>query len=107
MKKITLLLITAITMVIVGCTKEGTLDIEAIEEKLYGEQDLGTYTPSYCTDQYAGPNDNIDIQLNVFCQAAYAYLCLDGLAPDSQEVTGNCAIYNDMNESSTPCPYCQ
>lgn len=100
-------MLVAISMFAISCTKEGDLDLVAIEEKLYGEQDLGNYTPSYCTDQYAGPNDNVDIQLNVFCQAAYAYLCLDGLAPDSQEVTGNCAIYNDLNESSTPCPYCQ
>lgn len=106
MKKITIIL-ASFSLILIACTKSGDLDIVAIEEKLNGQQDLGNDTPSYCTDSYQGPSANIDIQLNVFCQAAYAYLCLDGLPASSQQVQGNCATYDQLNEGTTPCPYCQ
>lgn len=106
MKKL-ILLFASFSLLFVACTKEGDLDIVAIEEKLNGQQDLGNDTPNYCTSSYEGPSANIDIQLNVFCQAAYAYLCIDGYSASSQQVQGNCATYNQLNEGSTPCPYCQ
>jgi hypothetical protein len=107
MKKLILFLSVVTAVLSVSCSKLGNEDIEALEEKYYGEQDLGDYTPSYCSGSYQGPSANIDIQLNTFCQAAYAYICLDGLSASSQQVTGTCAYYNQINESSTPCPYCQ
>lgn len=60
---------------------------------------------SYCTDTYQGPTS--DIQRDSFCQAAYAYLCMDGFAPDSEEVTSQCDIYNSTSWGYTGnCPYC-
>lgn len=105
MKK-TFLLFALIALTAISCTKSGDLDIVAIEEKLYGTQDLGNDTPSYCTSSYQGPNANVDIQLNAFCQAAYAYLCLDGYSPTSQQVSYNCINYNQLNEGTIACPYC-
>jgi hypothetical protein len=55
---------------------------------------------------YTGPSG--DPQLDSFCQAAYAYRCLDGLPVTSQQVRAVCDIYNDIKEPNVPnCPYCQ
>ncbi len=106
MKKL-ILLFASFTLLFVACTKEGDLDIVAIEEKLNGEQQFEDNTSSFCSGGYEGPSANIDIQLNAFCQAAYAYLCLDGLPASSQQVQGNCATYNQLNEGTIACPYCE
>lgn len=67
----------------------------------------GTNNGSTCaTSSYEGPNSSP--QTSPFCQAAWSYL-KNGSAPTSQEVAGNCAIYEQWqieSPSTLPCPYC-
>lgn len=68
----------------------------------------GGSTVSYCTTTYQGPSGAP--QRDGFCQAAWAYLCKNGLSPDSKEVKEYCRLYAQMNQITTPmvnCPYCR
>lgn len=68
----------------------------------------GGSTVSYCTTTYQGPSGAP--QRDGFCQAAWVYLCKNGLSPDSKEVKEYCRLYAQMNQITTPmvnCPYCR
>jgi len=63
-----------------------------------------------CGSGYVSPLDNpsLDIQLDAFCQQAYAYRCLDGKPLSDPGVQAACATYDNIKEPSAPsCPYCQ
>ncbi|WP_219958791.1 hypothetical protein [Algoriphagus sp. NBT04N3] len=73
-----------------------------------GSGGSGGSSVSYCTTTYQGPTGAP--QRDGFCQAAWLYLCKNGLSPDSREVKEYCRLYAQMNQITTPmqnCPYCR
>jgi hypothetical protein len=65
---------------------------------------------SSCGSSYVSPlaNPSLDVQLDAYCAAAYAYRCLDGKPLSDPGVQATCANYNTMKEPSAPdCPYCR
>lgn len=66
----------------------------------------GSNGTGLCDGSYNGPEG--DIQLDSFCQYAYAKRCLEGKSLNDVEVQGACQTYNSIREPGVPdCPYCK
>lgn len=68
----------------------------------------GGTKPGSCTSSYQGPlgYPNID----GFCQAAWLYVCEDGLPASSPHVSSSCDTYHQWQLTTSgveDCPYCE